>query len=61
VRATEALAAIAAGVSALLVLQLVNDGRGVGFLSPPMIGLLAASIASVVTLAIRPKPSSSSR
>jgi Na+/pantothenate symporter len=55
VRTAEALAAIAAGVSALLVLQLVNDGRGIGALSAPLVGLLAASLATVAAMAITRK------
>jgi solute:Na+ symporter, SSS family len=43
--ATEALASIAAGVSALVALQLWNDGAGIGPIPPPIIGLGAAAVA----------------
>ena len=52
VRTTEVLAAVAAGVAALVALQLVYNGRGVGHLSPPLIGLLASVVASLVAVAL---------
>jgi SSS family solute:Na+ symporter len=50
----EALSAIGAGLSALVVLQLLNDGAGIRYLTPPIIGLTAAAVASAVALALRP-------
>jgi SSS family solute:Na+ symporter len=52
---TEALAAIAAGVSALVALQLWNDGAGVGPLPPPIIGLGAAAVACALAMMVVPR------
>jgi SSS family solute:Na+ symporter len=49
---TEALAAIAAGVAALVFLELGNDGAGIGYLTPTIIGLLAAILAGAVAVAV---------
>jgi hypothetical protein len=49
---TEAVAAIAAGVSALVALQLWNDGAGVGPLPPPIIGLAAAALACALAMMV---------
>jgi solute:Na+ symporter, SSS family len=48
----EALAAIIAGVAALVVLQLGNNGGGIGYFTPPIIGLLAAILTSIVAVAV---------
>jgi SSS family solute:Na+ symporter len=50
--AAEALAAIAAGVAALVFMELANDGAGIGYLTPTIIGLLAAIFASIVAVAV---------
>lgn len=47
-----ALAAIATGVAMRLLLQFVNDGRGLGLLDPTLLGLLAAGVAFVAAMAI---------
>ncbi|MGE5243645.1 MAG: sodium:solute symporter family protein [Betaproteobacteria bacterium] len=49
----EALAAIAAGVAAMLAAQLATGGRGVGQLTPAMIGLAAAAAGFAIVLAAR--------
>ena len=41
--APEALASIAAGIAALLVVQLATKGRGYGIFNPSLIGLIAAT------------------
>jgi SSS family solute:Na+ symporter len=46
--APEAIASVAAGVSALVVLQLWRDGAGVGYFTPPIIGLLSAAVGCAV-------------
>jgi SSS family solute:Na+ symporter len=51
----EALAAVAAGVSALLALQIWHDGAGIASLPPPVIGVGAAIAASVLAMIIAPK------
>lgn len=48
----EALAAVAAGLSAIVMLQLWNGGAGVGYFSPPLIGVIAAALASTVAMII---------
>jgi SSS family solute:Na+ symporter len=48
----EALAAIAAGVAALVWLELGNDGAGIGYLTPTIIGLLAAVLAGTIATAV---------
>jgi SSS family solute:Na+ symporter len=40
----EALAAIGAGVSLLLVIHLMTEGQGFGIWSPTLIGLVAATV-----------------
>jgi solute:Na+ symporter, SSS family len=50
---TEALAAVGAGIAALIALQLFNDGRGLGLFSPAMLGLSAAVAATGVFLMLR--------
>jgi len=49
----EALAAIGAGVAAMLAVQLATDGAGVGGLSPALIGIAAAAAAFSVVLVSR--------
>lgn len=49
----EALAAVGAGIAALVTLQLFNDGRGLGLFSPAMVGLSAAVAATGVLMVIR--------
>lgn len=49
----EALWAMAAGVSSVLVVQWTTAGQGLGRLTPPVIGLVAASSAFVVAFAAR--------
>lgn len=49
----EALAAVAAGITALMALQLLNDGRGIGLFSPAMVGLSAAIAATGVLMMVR--------
>jgi solute:Na+ symporter, SSS family len=51
---TEALAAIAAGVSALVALQLWNDGTAIGPIPPPIIGLGAAAVACALAMMFVP-------
>ena len=48
----EALAAIAAGVAALVLLELGNDGGGIGYFTPTLIGLLSAIFVSVIAVAV---------
>lgn len=45
----DALAAIAAGVCGMLVIQLATHGRGVGLLTPALGGLIAAAIAWIIS------------
>lgn len=49
----EALASIAAGVSALVLLQLLNDGAGIGYFTAAIIGLTAAALAALVAMIAR--------
>jgi SSS family solute:Na+ symporter len=51
----EALAAIATGVSALVLLQLFNGGAGIGYFTPSIIGLAAAAAAAGLALIAAPK------
>ena len=46
----EALTAIAAGVSALVVLQLARGGAGIGYFSASIIGLIAAAVATGIAI-----------
>jgi SSS family solute:Na+ symporter len=46
----EAFAAIGAGVTTRLALQIFNDGRGVGVLDPTLLGTLAAALAFIIML-----------
>lgn len=48
----EALTAVAAGLSALVVLQLWNDGSGIGYFSAPLIGLLVAAAGSAFAMIV---------
>jgi SSS family solute:Na+ symporter len=48
----EALAAIAAGVAALVLLELGNDGGGIGYFTPTIIGLVAAILTSIIAVAV---------
>jgi SSS family solute:Na+ symporter len=58
--ATGALAAIAAGVSGMMTVQLLTGGAGYGVLTPAPAGLLAAAAAwAIVTLATPAKAGSS--
>jgi SSS family solute:Na+ symporter len=58
----EALAAIGAGVAALVAAQLGTGGRGLGPLPPVLVGLLAAAAACALSLALRPRrPDTSTR
>jgi len=50
----EALAAIGAGVAALVAVQVGTGGRGLGPLPPVLVGLLAAAGACALSLALRP-------
>lgn len=45
----DALAAIAAGVFGMLVIQFATHGRGVGLLTPALGGLIAAAIAWIIS------------
>jgi hypothetical protein len=49
----EALAAVGAGITALLALQLFNGGRGLGVFSPAMVGLTAAVAATGLFMIVR--------
>lgn len=49
----EALAAIAAGCTARVALQIFNDGRGIGVFDPTLLGMMAAAAAFFGTLAAR--------
>jgi SSS family solute:Na+ symporter len=49
----EALAAVAAGLAALVALQLYNDGRGLGLFSPAMVGLTATLVATGALMIVR--------
>jgi SSS family solute:Na+ symporter len=49
----EALGAVTAGVAATIAAQLMTDGAGVGFLTPAMIGLMAAMIGFTLVLLAR--------
>jgi SSS family solute:Na+ symporter len=51
----EALAAIGAGVAALVAAQLGTGGRGLGPLPPVLVGLLAAAAACALSLILRPR------
>jgi SSS family solute:Na+ symporter len=58
----EALAAIGAGIAALVAVQLATGGRGLGPLPPVLVGLLAAASACALSLALRPRrPDTSTR
>ena len=52
----EALAAIGAGIVALAAVHLAAGGRGYGFLSPVLAGLLAAAAACAASLGRRRRP-----
>ena len=49
----EALAAIAAGVGAMLFAQLTTGGRGYGILTPALVGFIAATLAFFLVLGVR--------
>ncbi len=49
----EAFAAIAAGISVRLGLQVFNVGRGFGVFDPTLLGTLAAAAAFIITLGLR--------
>jgi solute:Na+ symporter, SSS family len=49
----EAFAAIAAGITMRLAIQLFNQGRGIGILDPTLLGILAAAAAFIMVLATR--------
>jgi SSS family solute:Na+ symporter len=49
-RTAEAMAAIVCGVTAMVAMQLATAGRGVGWLTPALAGITAASIAFSVVL-----------
>jgi SSS family solute:Na+ symporter len=49
----EALAAIAAGVAAMLLVHVTTAGRGYGPLTPALAGMLAACAAFTIVLASR--------
>jgi SSS family solute:Na+ symporter len=51
----EALAAIGAGVAALVAVQIGTGGRGLGPLPPVLVGLLAAAAACALSLILRPR------
>lgn len=53
VRTFEALAAIGGGIVVMLSVQLTTGGAGIGWLTPPMAGLLASLAAALVVLAVR--------
>lgn len=53
--ATDALASIACGVGGLLVVQALTGGAGIGRLTPPLIGLIAAGVGFALCMA-RPHP-----
>lgn len=53
VGAPEAIAAIGAGIAVTLAVQLGTDGRGIGGLTPPMVGLIAAASGCAGVLAAR--------
>ncbi|MGQ0732715.1 MAG: sodium:solute symporter family protein [Acidobacteriota bacterium] len=50
----EAFAAIAAGVSVRLGLQVFNAGRGIGVFDPTLLGTLAAAVGFFLTLGLAP-------
>lgn len=52
-RSREALAAIVAGITVLVAVQLGTGGRGFGPFPPVLAGLLAAAAAGALTLAVR--------
>ena len=58
--APEALASIAAGVGALLVVHVSTNGAGFGLLNPNLIGLAAAALAYVIVMAARRAPQATS-
>ena len=49
----EALAAIAAGVSAMLAVQLTTDGRGIGGVTPALVGIAAAALGFAIVFLSR--------
>jgi SSS family solute:Na+ symporter len=49
----EAFAAIAAGVAAMLAVQLSTGGKGMGAFSPALVGLLASGAACTLALFAR--------
>ncbi len=49
----EALASIGAGVGCLLAVHFATGGRGIGSLTPAMLGLLASAIGFLIVLASR--------
>ncbi len=51
--AREAIAAMAAGVAAVVVVQVVNGGRPVWSLTPALVGLIAATLAYFVVQLVR--------
>jgi Na+/proline symporter len=63
--AREALWAMTAGVSSVLAVQWATSGQGLGRLTPPVIGLLAAALAFLAVFTLRglgsaPAPASKS-
>jgi len=55
-RPADALAAIAGGVLVVAILQFGNDGRTIVGFTPAMLGLVAAALAFVAAMIIRPRP-----
>lgn len=51
--APEALASIAAGIGTLLLVQCSTGGRGYGIFNPNLLGLMAATIAFGIVMALR--------
>ncbi len=60
-RAIDALAAIAGGVVVVTVIQVANGGRGIAGWTPPMLGLIAATVAFVAVMVLQPRSAESSR
>jgi solute:Na+ symporter, SSS family len=56
-RTPEALAAILAGVASVVAVQLVMGDRGIGGLTPSMLGLASACLAWLIVTLLRPRDS----
>jgi SSS family solute:Na+ symporter len=60
-RTPDALAAIAAGVAGMLIVQIRTGGRGWGALTPALVGLVAAIAGFVIVFVMRTRETAAAR